>query len=329
MKKHIAKILTVCFGLFVTTACLDDEKYALDPGGYKNVIEFLDPNVPASVAGSIYPAWVEAFPIVEEDQFVRTISFSGPNDNNEDIEIEIAVDPFALEDYNAQQLGEDGLDGPTYELLPANHYEIATTHLTIPKGQKTVDIHFKVFPMEFDLSKKYALPIRIVSASKGILSQHFSVGIFAVVIKNKYDAAYTTSIYAEGWGAYGLWDGQEAKNYPDLMGLVTTGPNTVGIFNYWAQTNLLPGFDEAGNGTQYGAASPEFTFDLETDRLISVANTIPPDTRNRTFTINPDAPEDHNVFDPETRSVTLDFIFKQDGRPDYYQVFKLTFKRER
>jgi hypothetical protein len=56
MKKNFLRICVALLGLTLV-ACLDDDKYALDPSGSENVIEFYDPSVPSSPAGAIYPVW--------------------------------------------------------------------------------------------------------------------------------------------------------------------------------------------------------------------------------------------------------------------------------
>jgi hypothetical protein len=187
MKKNLFKI-SVAFLSIILAGCLDDEKYALDPSETNNVIEFYDASVPTNPAGAVYPVWTTTTEIIPTFTFEQEISFSGPNGNSSDIELTLAVDPFALDEYNAQMLTE--LNGATYEMMPPTYYEFTDVAATIPSGETRTSISITVFPEQFDLTKNWALPIRIVSASKGVLSAHFSVAIMAVVIKNKYDGVY-------------------------------------------------------------------------------------------------------------------------------------------
>jgi len=187
MKKNLLKIFTAFLGI-VMAGCLDDDKYALDPSGTNNVIEFYDASVPSNPAGAIYPVWTTTTEILPSFTFEQEVSFSGPNGNPSDIELTLAVDPIALDEYN-QQMTED-LGGATYEMMPDTYFTFSDVNVTIPKGEKRATISITVFPEQFDLTKNFALPIRIVSASKGVLSAHFSVAIMAVVIKNKYDGVY-------------------------------------------------------------------------------------------------------------------------------------------
>jgi hypothetical protein len=187
MKKNLFKISVAFLGI-ILAGCLDDGKYALDPSKTNNVIEFYDASVPTNPAGAIYPVWTTTTEIVPSFTFEQEISFSGPNGNSSDIDLTLAVDPVALDEYNNQMTLD--LHGATYELMPSTHFEFTDVTATIPAGQTRTSISITVFPEEFDLTKNFALPIRIVSASKGVVSAHFSVAILAVVIKNKYDGVY-------------------------------------------------------------------------------------------------------------------------------------------
>jgi len=344
MKNYILKISALAFSAIVATGCLDDDKYALDPSTTSNVIEFTDPNVPVSPSGSIYPAWLRAYPVDQGDQtFEQEISFSGPNSNNSAISLELEVDEFALEEYNMHQeiglYGGDPLEGKSYELLPADHYEIESLSVTIPKGSTKGYFSVTVHPGMFDLTKSYALPVRIKTSSKGALSAHFSVGIFAIVIKNKFDWAWDVKIGQSGWAAYGIQDGGPLVAFPSPgMGTATTGPNTNQCANLAFGGSLLPGIDASGGATQFGAASPLWTFDLdmvgteeiegqthEYYQVILVDNAIADDGRGRDFFLDPAATAEENLFDlnvdaPDDEDgkakVVMKFIFIQNGRPE-------------
>lgn len=241
MKKNLLKICIAFMGVSLV-ACLDDDKYALDPSGTNNVIEFYDPSVPSSPVGSIYPVWTATTEIQEELTIEQTISYSGPNSNSKNIELTLAVDPVALDDYNTQM---EVLGGGKYEMMPDSYFDFTDVTVTIPKGQKKVNISITAFPDQFDLTKNWAVPIRIVSASDGILSAHWSVAILAVVVKNKYD------------GVYEITDGSITRNTatgPDLvlggnynddltMDLATVNGNTVGITPLWKDGGGIGGID--------------------------------------------------------------------------------------
>jgi hypothetical protein len=187
MKKNIAKICLLILG-GAMASCLEDDKPALDPSGTQNIIEFLDPSVPSSPSGSVYPAYSASFTLAPEATFEQIISFSGANENGQDITLQLAVDPSALSEYNYQM--HNSLHGTEYELMPESNYEISTFTVTIPKGQTKVSLPITVYPDQFDFSKDYAIPLRIVTSSSGTLSAHFSVAILNVGVRNIYDGVY-------------------------------------------------------------------------------------------------------------------------------------------
>ncbi len=296
----------------VMTACLDDKDYALDPSGYKNVIQFLDPSVPVSATGAIYPAYVTAFAVSEQESFTVPISFAGPQDNDQDIQLTLAVDPAALDIYNEQMVnglyGAEPLKGGTYELLPEENYTIPTLTVTIPKGQKEVSFSVTVFPDKYDLSKTYALPFRIVSASSGILSEHNSVLIMATVVKNKYDGVYNvTGSLIDANGLY-------TDDYPREISLSTVNANTVLYYDIsWDYPNYIVVSIATGGGANTGIR-PVFIFDETTNQITAIK-------RNDTGA-NLEVGE--GEFFPDDRSIEIHWV---QGRWNVTEHYK--FKEER
>lgn len=300
MKNNIIKIFVVLLGI-VWTSCLDDSKYALDPSTSNNIIEFLDSSVPTSPSGAIYPVYTSTTEIVPQFQVELPVSFSGPNANSQNIELTLGVDPTALAAYNKQM--DDELGGGKYVMMPDDYYSFTTTTVTIPKGQTKAMISVTVFPEKFDLTKNFAVPIRIVSASNGIISAHFSVAVVAVVVKNQYD------------GIYDVIGGSIARNSatgPDLtlggtyvsgltMELSTINGNTCGFAPQWK--------DGSGVG---GIASTKVVIN-GTAIVISSSNAT---LKNTPATIN--------SYDPATKTFVMSFDW--GAAPNTRIVSGLTLK---
>jgi hypothetical protein len=292
MKKIFLRLYVVILGV-VLAACLDDDKYALDPEGSTNVIEFLDPSVPASPSGAIYPAYATSYTLAPTAQFDIIVSYSGPQDeNNKNIELQLAVDPVALEEYNKHMTeglyGKAPLGGSTYELMPDANYDLASTTVTIPSGKSKATVSINVFPELFDFSKNYAIPLRIVSASEGTLSAHYSVAILAIGVRNIYD------------GIYEIVGGSITRNSatgPDTnlggpynegltLDLVTLASNVLAIEPVWK--------DGSGVG---GIGGTNLTIDEAT-------NTVTVKSSNATLK---NTPGDPNTYDPATKTFVLNF----------------------
>jgi hypothetical protein len=293
MKNIFLKLYVLMLGV-VLASCLEDDKYALDPEGSQNVIEFLDPSVPASPAGSIYPAYATSYTLAPEAEFAIQVSYSGPQDDNgNNIELQLAVDPVALATYNKHMTeglyGDAALNGSTYELMPEENYVMETSTVTIPSGKKSAPFTIKVFPEKFDFTKNYAIPLRIVSASHGTLSEHFSVGILAIGVRNIYDGIYEIVGGSITRNSATGPDAVLGGTYvPDLtIDLSTLASNVLAISPVWRDGSPVGGID----GTS-------LTIDEATNMVTVKSST------NATLKNTPAAT---NSYDPATKTFTLNF----------------------
>lgn len=284
MKNNLLKFSVVALAIALTS-CLDDDKYALDPGGSDNIIEFTDISVPISPFGAVHPAYVTSFNVAEEAEFNVVISYSGPNSNSRNIELTLAVDPVALELYNAERLEEDASYVP-YEVLPEELYSIESMTVTLPKGETKLSVPVTVFPDQFDLSKKYALPLRIASSSSGILSSVYSAAIFGTVVKNRYDGLYTV----EG-SMVDVTNAAFTGIYPKNVSLRTVDGNTV---DYYDEDYGLAGhiFFTGTGASYYGGFIARIGFDpadatATTADILSVVNALGQGNNNRLAKLDP------------------------------------------
>ncbi len=249
---------------------------------------------------------------------------------NNTVNVTVQVDPAVLTAYNAEQTALDPTFVP-FEVLPSNLYTIPSLTVSIAAGKLDTPFEFNVNTSGVDLSKKFALPIVLKSVDDPsvVIASNLNSTLVAIVVKNKYDGKYNLDVEHSGWSAFGIFDmpAGVAERYPDGIALVTLGANSVGIENLWAGTNLLPGFSNTAGKptpTQFGAASPVFTFDGN-NKIVSVSNAIADDGRGRKFALNPTAPASDNSYDPATKKVIANFLFKQTGRPDMNYRLTMVF----
>jgi len=306
MKKNIIKIFAMLLAI-VWTSCLDDSKYALDPSASNNIVEFLDGSIPTNPSGAIYPVYTNTTEIVPEFTVELPVSFSGPNGNSEDIQLTLAVDPAALAAYNKQM--EDDLGGSTYSLMPDDYYSFTSTSLTIPKGQTKASVSVTVFPDKFDLTKNFVVPIRIVSASSGILSAHFSVALVAVVVKNAYDGIYDVLDGQVIRLVNGVQDTNLGGQYVEglTMDLATINGNTVAVVPLWRDGSGIGGIP----GTQFSIN--------QTTNAVTVTATGNASLANKPASIN--------EYDPATKTFTVSFDWSRPNRGVYN--LKLRYKKPR
>ncbi|RZL55128.1 MAG: DUF1735 domain-containing protein, partial [Pedobacter sp.] len=179
-----------------------------------NIIEFMNPSEIA-VHGSTTALYVLSYPIVPTETIVPiSVAYVGAeNGAPQDITVNIGLDNQALIDqYNTE-------NSKSYEFMPAAWYSIKSTSVVIPKGAKSASFNVGIRTSLFDLTKTFAVPVKITSASHGIISTNFSRVLLAFGAKNPYDGLYRYQTSA----ITSLVPNADKTNVP----LVTTGPNTV------------------------------------------------------------------------------------------------------
>ena len=101
--------------------------------------------------------------------------------------------------------------------------------------------------------------------------------------------------------------------YPENIAMITASANSVALYNPVFADGLVPAFTSGGDPTGFGAATPVFTFDLATNKLVSVVNSTPDDGRGRAFELNPAVTTSR--FDPATKTIYAAYFLKQtEGR---------------
>lgn len=226
----------------------------------------------------------------------------------EDIQVELELVPTLLKAFN---------DSTGSKLVQpnANLYKFGSgLTVTIPKGSREGFLPLTTKPNAL-VGTEYGFGIRIKSVSnpKYTVSGNFNNAVIIVGVRNKYDGDYTLRVKTVGWAAYSIAD-NVTYSYPEEIAMITGSANTVSMYSYYRSDNLVPAFTSGGDPTAFGAATPLFTFDLATDKLVSVTNTTPDDGRGRAFIMNPNVTTSR--FDPATKTIYAAYMLKQNGRPD-------------
>lgn len=189
MKKYF-KIASFVMVGFILSSCLKDDSLVLDPSKGTNVIEF-ENTAEIAVHGSSIPLYIHSYPITSTPTALTvSVNYSGPASGApEDINVKVSLgDVASITKYNTEQK-------TAFVLLDAGSYSLGNLDLTIPKGQKKASFEVKFFTDKFDLTKATVLPLKIVSASSGVVSGNFGTIMLNVGAKNAYDGIfqYTTS----------------------------------------------------------------------------------------------------------------------------------------
>ena len=234
----------------------------------------------------------------------------------EDIQVELEMVPQLLQAYNDSTHSN-------IEVPPANLYTLTSMTVAIPKGSREGALQVTTKPNNL-VGPEYGFGVRIKSVSnpKYLISGNFNNAVILIGVRNKYDGDYELQVKTVGWAAYGISD-NESLTYPENIAMVTASANSVALYNPVFAAGLVPAFTSTGDPTGFGAATPLFTFDPATDKLVSVVNTTPDDGRGRAFELNPAVTTSR--FDPATRTIYAAYFLKQNGRPNMAIYDTLTY----
>lgn len=305
--------IAVCF-----TSCLKDDSNLLDPNKTENVIEFANTANLTSPTTSKYPLLSVNIIMDPGVTYNAAVSYSGAQNAPEDITVEVGVaDASVLTFYKSQVSAAS-----SYTMIPSNLFSLPTTKVVIPKGSRRVDLPIN-FPAPDQLyGKNYVLPLVIKSSSYGIISGNFNTMLYLLNGINRYDGVYTLK-YRFGANDRGYDLATTTWYYSDVQ-LFTTGATTVTLRNLNASSPYPHAAVASGLPTTIGSFTPQFTFDLATNKIINITNSV---TGTRTAAPNPAVSD--NRFDPATKSVYASFLLKESGRSDMIINDTLIYKTPR
>lgn len=243
---------TVAFSL---PSCLKENNMNIDPSkGAPNIVEFENTgNNVSKTSVSKYPGFYIDLGQVAGGataNFNLNLSYSGVDVAPQDITVKLEIDQAALDLYNEQ-------NGTAYEVPPADVYTIPS-QVVIKSGTRIVQDKATIkITNNYDFSKSYALPIKISSASSGVISGNFGKAIFAFGVRNIYDGHYTVKGYVSHPNASftGPFHDDDCADFS----LITTGQSSV---------DLDPGQPFANNGSlSVFGVYPRFTIDPATNKV--------------------------------------------------------------
>ncbi|MDZ4707103.1 MAG: DUF1735 domain-containing protein [Saprospiraceae bacterium] len=217
---------------------------------------------------------------------------------NTSVEVQLALDPTLIAAYNTA-------NGTNFIDMPANLYTLKSLKVTFGPGEFAKKVTITVDPSTFDLSKSYAIGIKIASSSNGYsIVESAKSGLFNILVKNDYDGIYKVTGTMVDYVSAAL-TGYFPMNYH----LVTSGAVTVDGYDpdVWHAPFVPIYSGTAVSG--YGSFSPVFTFDPTTNKIISVTNYYgQPAGNTRSAEIDPSG---INKFNANDHSIDVKFFMKQ------------------
>lgn len=316
MKRYINYLMAISgisLMLFFSS-CLKNSQYYTDLSAVGSSID-----MPLAAANGNQPFTLTFTPADTPSHFYVYVNVASPQKLGKAINATLGLDTAYLTQYNAS-------NGTSYEVLPDSDYTLSTMNLTVPAHQRLASSVLAIYTNKIDAAHNYVLPLTIIKADLPI--ENWNHLLINVAVKNQYDGNYGLVIRTTGWSAYGISDNQEGtwpvNSDGTSIGMVTSGTSSVKMYIYGAGYGQ-PTFTAGNAGTSYfGNTAPEFTFDPNTNLLLSVVNkAYPIDSRNRQFQINSAVTDSR--YDPSTKTIYAAYIMTQNGRPPQYIYDTLTY----
>lgn len=206
------------------------------------------------------------------------VNYAASSTKATDIKVSLGVSPAAIDNYNAAHADDDPI-----VIMPAAAYTMPTT-VTIPAGQRRVEVPLSVVSKMLDPNFTYGIPVTVTDASGEVISKNFGSLVVKVAVKNQYDGKYSYKgyIFREG-------DAVLSGNFKGLTSdLETRGANAVSFPNpVWS------------NGTGVGGIGGlTITVDPLTNK-VTMKSTERADLGN--------VPGYDNRYDPATKTFYLSF----------------------
>ncbi|MGB8193425.1 MAG: DUF1735 domain-containing protein [Chitinophagaceae bacterium] len=220
------------------------------------------------------------------------------------ITVKIKNDPTIVTDYNsAHGTSYIALPAAAYTVDPGNPFNGTEWTVTFNSGEHAKPLLIKLDPTKLDLSQQYALGFTITDPGGATIANGLQSAMIEVGVKNRYDGIYRvtgtmTDIAAPTITGY----------FPQDVDLVTTGaasvvmiPRDLGISGHLILSGTSLSY--------YGSFGPVFTFDLATDKVISVTNSYgQPAGNTRSAEIDPSGINKWNASD---KSMDVKYFMKQ------------------
>ncbi len=179
MKKvNIKHWIVIALLLTSFSSCLDEDG-VFEENGSHSIVEL---SLPARTTSTPYAVKVTTLELEDEILLPVEINFTGVNGAPGDVEVTLAIDDAIIAKYDES--------GTTIALPTANYELPASNKVTIPKGEKKAVYTIKLKPRTFDLTKSYALGVKIVSASTGTISGNYSAGVYSLPVKSPWQGKY-------------------------------------------------------------------------------------------------------------------------------------------
>ena len=234
--------------------------------------------------------------VSKSKSFNINVHRTGPGDASKDVVVTLALSQATLDTYNTK-------NGTNKTIPPSSVFSFPTS-VTIKAGTNQTTVSGTVtVSSEFNFNAAYGVPVKITTVSAGeVISGNYADAVYSFGVRNIYDGAYTgmgTMVDAANSGITG--------RYPLKAGLVTSGANTVRLYDY-AIGGIYHSILSGGSTSYYGAFGVEFNIDAS-NKVTSVINVYgQPASNGRSAELDPSGV---NTWDPTSKTLKVKYWMNQ------------------
>jgi Domain of unknown function (DUF1735) len=200
----------------------------------------------------------------------------------------------------AQVAAYNTANGTTIQVMPAALYTTPSLTLTIPAGQRNVEIPINVLStLTLDPNKSYGVAFSISSVTNNLkIASNLKDLFIEFSIKNKYDGKYNLR------GYHNRTSPDYSAPYNTTVWMITSGPNSITMYWPSAGTYAHP---ILGGNSYYGSFGANFYFNLSTN-LMTAWDWYPYATTLPTAV----GPAVDSRYDPATKKIYANFYYNNN-----------------
>lgn len=214
-------------------------------------------------------------------EVATTVCVSGSLAPDQDVHVTLEEDASGIASYNQKHKSEKDIK---YQLLPAENYEISSMDIVVKAGEIDALVPIKVMPEGLHCDSLYAIPLKIKSCAEYPIVNPDDVVLIAISTYNQYA------------GSYNYVGEKDNIAFSFLRQAVAVDANTIRIYN-------------TGNENLDLVANEGLKIHLNEDNTLTLEGW---DKMAVT--------EGSGTYDPQTKTFSLDFKYKDAGGAEHTVV---------
>ncbi|MCZ4243403.1 DUF1735 domain-containing protein [Pedobacter punctiformis] len=229
--KNILKGIALVICTIALSSCLKNKNEQPDFSSTTPVVEI--PVGSPMGDGSVNSLSTSLIQKDEPSDYFFYINYTASNTKSTPINVTLSINPAMIDNYNTAHPND-----PPLTILPVNAFSMPTS-ITIPAGQRRVQVPVKFVSTLLNPDLAYGLPVTITDASGEVISKNFASVVVNVGVRNRYDGVYNFKGYVFREG-----DPVLSGNFSGLSKeLVTHGANAVDFSQVWSNGGAVGGID--------------------------------------------------------------------------------------